>query len=172
MALAARFERLVDRSGEHHVWTGAIRPGVGTGRVKVDGRELAAHRVAWELAHGPLSETARLLPCPDEPACVRLDHLRIRTSGQPRAGVSTSNAKRAKGAGSLRNIRAGVWALEVSSGRFSDGSVRRHYRTVQAADSRAANRELAAFIEEIRSTPQPAGREMRDACRSRNSTNF
>ena len=52
--LAKRFERQVDRSGEHHLWLGAINPARGTGRLKVDEVTMTAHRVAWELTHGPL----------------------------------------------------------------------------------------------------------------------
>ena len=50
--LATRFERLVDRTGEHHLWLGSVNPDRGTGRIKVDKVEMTAHRVAWELVHG------------------------------------------------------------------------------------------------------------------------
>src|SRR3954447_13754990 len=75
-ALAQRFERMVDRSGDHHLWTGATKNGRGTGRLKVHGRSVTAQRVAWELANGPLPPPVKVLACPAEPACVRLDHLR------------------------------------------------------------------------------------------------
>ena len=50
--LATRFERLVDRTGEHHLWLGSVNPTRGTGRIKVGNVAMTAHRVAWELAHG------------------------------------------------------------------------------------------------------------------------
>ena len=56
--LAERFERMVDRRGEHHLWTGAVKAGRGTGRLKVNGRHLTAQRVAWELANGAIPEGA------------------------------------------------------------------------------------------------------------------
>jgi hypothetical protein len=71
--VAERFERMVDRSGDHHRWNGACRPDNGTGRLKIAGREVAAHRVACELVHGPVPPNARVLPCGDDPACVRPD---------------------------------------------------------------------------------------------------
>ena len=57
-ALAARFERMVDRTCEHHIWTGATKAGRGTGRIQVDGRNTTAHRLAWETRYGPVSARA------------------------------------------------------------------------------------------------------------------
>jgi hypothetical protein len=50
--LRARFERSVDRTGEHHLWTGATDPGRGTGKIKVEGKTTTPHRAAWLLEHG------------------------------------------------------------------------------------------------------------------------
>ena len=75
-AMQDRFDKFVDRSGEHHIWLGATRPDVGTGRFKVSGKPLPAHQVAWELTHGSLRDGERIEPCPEVPACVRVDHLR------------------------------------------------------------------------------------------------
>ena len=50
--LATRFERQVNRTGEHHVWLGGIYPERGTGRINVNRVEMASHRLAWELANG------------------------------------------------------------------------------------------------------------------------
>lgn len=52
-SLRDRFEAKVDRSGDHHLWTGSKRAD-GTGHLKVDGRPVTARRIAWELAHGTL----------------------------------------------------------------------------------------------------------------------
>jgi len=45
-APAHRFEAKVDRSGEHHVWTGA-RKADGTGLVKVEGRMMPPTTRRW-----------------------------------------------------------------------------------------------------------------------------
>ncbi len=58
---------------------------------------MTAHRRAWELAKGQVPPDTVVQPCPDEPLCVRLDHLSLskRASvtggGRPsrRAGTST-----------------------------------------------------------------------------------
>ena len=45
--------------------------------MKVDNVERTAHRVAWELGRGALSSHERVLTCETNPACVRVDHLRL-----------------------------------------------------------------------------------------------
>lgn len=76
-SLAERFEEKVDRTGEHHLWLGAASLARGTGRLKVAGRDMTAHRVACELEHGDAPEGSKVLPCPVEPRCVRVGHLTI-----------------------------------------------------------------------------------------------
>jgi hypothetical protein len=78
--LAARFEAKVDRSGEHHIWTGA-RYADGFGLMKANGKPTTARRVAWELTNGPLPPGARVIACPSDPACVRVDHLSLHGAG-------------------------------------------------------------------------------------------
>lgn len=130
----ARFRTKVERRGDHDVWTGAI-DAKGTGLVRIDGRLRTVQRAAWEFAHGPLSPGERVLTCPGEKACVRLDHLRL-------AGVRTSLgvtvARRRRGSGSMREIRPGVWRLTVSDGPGPDGAIRRRHATVHGAEADAA----------------------------------
>ena len=157
-SLAQRFEKSVDRSGDHHLWTGAINPERGTGRLKVAEKQVTAHRVAWELEHGPLPAGARVLPCPDLPACVRTDHLRVSgfadaspTIGNgmaPMAGSSQSRRGR-KGGGTMREARPGVWELAATTGSSSDGKSQRVYRRVAAGSAKEAARELATFVAEV-----------------------
>lgn len=85
--LRTRFERKVNRApgqgprGDCHEWT-AARLKAGYGRIRVGGKTLSAHRVAYFLEHGwwPL---AVLHTC-DNPPCVREDHLA--------AGTKATNA--------------------------------------------------------------------------------
>ena len=157
--IAARLDRHVDRSGERHLWTGATRAD-GLGMVKVDGRVVTVGRVVWELAHGPVPVGARVLACPDERTCLRLDHLRL--DRDPAA--SRRSVRRAPhGGGSKRRIRPGVWKLAVRAGRFDDGTPRRLYRTVRAANATEAGRLLADFVAEVRGdAPTMTSRELRD----------
>ncbi|HVM02282.1 MAG TPA: HNH endonuclease, partial [Acidimicrobiales bacterium] len=118
---ARRFERHVDRTGEHHLWTGARDAARGTGRLKVEGRHVTAHRHAWELAHGPLPASAKVFACPEEPACVRVDHLRV--EGMPESQRPAPRAR--KGTGSIRQVRPGVWKLAVTAPAGVDGGGKR-----------------------------------------------
>lgn len=74
--VAARFWAKVDKSGECWLWTGRKDDG-GYGRFTFNGKERLAHRVSYELTHGPIPEgqDIRHLEC-DTPACVRPDHLK------------------------------------------------------------------------------------------------
>lgn len=141
--VSSRFERSVDRTGQHHLWTGAIDTARGTGRLKVDGKTLTAHRVAWEVAHGPLENGSRVLTCRDEPLCVRVDHLRV-----DGASAAKPAGRNRKGGGSMRELRPGVWKLSATT-RFADGTTRRVHRTVRADGRTRAAKELAAFVDEV-----------------------
>src|SRR5439155_19601715 len=108
-----------------------------------------------ELAHGALSGQSKVFGCPDEPACVRVDHLRIFDAAiSPVAAVTKARGRR--GGGSMRLVSPGVWELAVVAGYYPDGKPRRLHRRVQASDTTAAAGELAAFVTEIRGGPPPA----------------
>lgn len=154
--LQHRFEKFVDRGDEHHLWTGAIRPGAGTGRIRVDGKEVPAHRLAWELAHGPIGAGARVLPCPDEPACVRVDHLTGPRSEEGNLANGNADKRRGrKGGGTMREIRTGVWEIAAMSRRSSDGQAQRIFRRIAADSIEVAARELAGLVAEQANGPAP-----------------
>lgn len=54
------------------LWIGAVNA-AGYGRIRVAGKTLHAHRVAWELAHGPIPPGKHILHHCDNPPCVRTD---------------------------------------------------------------------------------------------------
>ncbi len=70
-----RFEAKVDRRpgygphGQCHLWTAFKNPG-GYGRFKVAGRQVMAHRFAWELTNGPIPLGMCVLHHCDNPECV------------------------------------------------------------------------------------------------------
>ena len=75
--LAHRFWSKVDTSGGPDAcwpWLGTICPD-GYGRVKVDGRSLGAHVVAYDLTRGPRRQGVYVLHHCDAPPCVNPRHL-------------------------------------------------------------------------------------------------
>ena len=120
---------------------------------------MTAHRVAWELAHGPLSANERIVACPTNPACVRIDHLSLEAAQH--TGRSRRSRAR-KGTGSMRLVRPGTWELRVSVGRWQNGRLRSLTRTVRARTESAAAKLLAEFVDEVSGGQLPDTREIRD----------
>ena len=74
-----RFWQKVDRTSGCWLWTGYRNP-KGYGQFGVGHRHLAlAHRVSWELTHGPIPTSLHVLHICDTPPCVRPDHLVLGT---------------------------------------------------------------------------------------------
>ena len=73
---AERFWAKVRKSAGCWTWSGACNR-AGYGQFKLSGRQLGAHRVAWELENGPIPEGMSVLHRCDNPPCVRHDHLFI-----------------------------------------------------------------------------------------------
>lgn len=131
---------MVDRSGDHHRFTGSVDRR-DTPQMRVEGRLTTARRVAWEVEHGPLPAGARVEACV-EPRCVRVDHLSLRPrSVLPAAPVdvpASPRRRRRRGEGSIRQVRVGVWKLTLSVPEPSDRG-RRVSRTIHGTRPDAEN---------------------------------
>lgn len=129
-SLEERFWSKVKRAGVDECWEWqASRRRRGYGQIGARGRtSAAAHRVAWELTHGPIPDGLWVLHRCDNPPCVNPAHLFL---GTAQDNVADMNAKgranhvrgeRARGARltedqvrcarALRRAGAGVRALE------------------------------------------------------------
>lgn len=141
-SVAERLDRRTVRSSGCWLWAGA-RTTNGYGAIRVGGRMARAHRVAWELAYGPIPEGLDVLHRCDVPVCVNPSHLFLGTdsdnqldaSAKGRHGmkrhperssfkgrvISTrGNAKLTQAqVREIRSLGAGGWSVMVLAQRFS-----------------------------------------------------
>jgi HNH endonuclease len=73
-----RFWAKIDRSGDCWVWTAATG-NQGYGQFVVNHRKIRAHRIAFELAYGPIPTGLLVLHRCDNPPCCNPDHLFLGT---------------------------------------------------------------------------------------------
>src|SRR3990172_5538519 len=83
-----RFIPNIDSSGECWLWTSATNDD-GYGLIRVGGKEVLAHRFAWNIVHGPIPVDRLVLhTCAKRGegnrnrACVRIAHLYLGTPAQ------------------------------------------------------------------------------------------
>lgn len=76
-----RFDTVIDRSRDCHLWTGALAS-TGYANFWFEGKYIGAHVYAWIRAHGPLGkgQVVRHGPCHVR-HCVRVEHLAVGTKG-------------------------------------------------------------------------------------------
>lgn len=71
-----RFWSKVEKDSESGCWLWlGTKPAFGHGQFRHNGKAIYAHRYAWELKHGSLSDDICILHKCDVPACVNPDHL-------------------------------------------------------------------------------------------------
>ena len=96
-------------------------------------------------------------PAPDEPSCVRVDHLSVHV---PPIGETDPKDRRSKrGGGSLTRLDVNKWKITLDAGRDETGKRRRLTRTIHGTKAQA-NRALASLtvdIAEGTARPSPAG---------------
>lgn len=96
-----------------HVWTGDTR-GAGYGSIKIGGKKIATHRLAWELANGPIPPGLLALHHCDNPPCVRVTHLflgTVKDNAQDMLAKGRGNKARGESHGRAKKSEGEIRAL-------------------------------------------------------------
>ena len=150
--LEERLERHLDKSGDCWIWTGFTNHN-GYGMISDVSRKSMplAHRVAWELQHGPVPGDLYVLHSCDNPPCCNPAHLHLGTQTDnmrecltrgrfaSTPGESHSSAKLSKA--QVLEIRA-----RYATGGDTHSSLTQEYDVSQSQISRIVRRESWAHI--------------------------
>jgi len=143
MELRDRIEMHTDKTGNCWLWTTTTGDD-GYGRVTVDGKSRKAHRVAYELAHGPIPNGMQVDHRCHTPACVRPEHLRLATNKQNaenRAGAQSDSKSGVRGV--IWNAASRKWRAEVRhNGRTLHLG---YFATIEEADEVARAKRVELF---------------------------
>lgn len=106
------FDHYTEVSGDCLIWTGHTRGGYG--RVRHNGPYKTAHRVAWEIANGPIADGLEVDHTCFNRSCVNVAHLRLTTHKQNQEHSSGAMSNSKSGVrGVYWDIKSHKWRGEV-----------------------------------------------------------
>lgn len=118
------FWQRVDQSGECWLWTGAIDAKTGYGRLRYQGRQVTAHRLACELAIGPVPKRLYVCHSCDNRPCCRPSHLWLGTyADNMRDAFDKGRIQRGDAHGNARLRPAAVLLIRALTDRGVAGTV-------------------------------------------------
>jgi hypothetical protein len=160
--LQERFWAKVEKTDTCWLWTGN-HDRRGYGRIAVDGKTLGAHRVSYELMHGPIPPRMLVDHRCFNHACVNPSHLRLATQKQNvehRPGANKNNLS-----SGVRGVtwvkREGKWQAMVVHNRKSHFAG--YHLTIAAAEAAVIAKRLELFthndIDKISAVRRPSDLE-------------
>lgn len=119
----------------------------GHGRIARNGKQELAHRLAWELANGPIPAGAWVLHSCDNPPCCNVAHLRL---GTPADNVSDRDAR---GRGAFRPLPITAETMAAIAELRSRGVIYRDIAKALGLRSTSVAHRLARFGSPSRGLP-------------------
>lgn len=116
--LASRFWAKVDKTDSCWLWT-AGKFGTGYGAIVVSRKVEKAHRISWELAHGPVPDGLYVLHKCDVRSCVNPEHLFLGSQGDNIRDAVSKGRHVAPALAGERNPSARLTAQQVQAIRES-----------------------------------------------------
>ena len=107
------FAARTSADGDCVVWTGT-ETGNGYGIISVPGRQMLAHRYAWERENGPIPEGMDIDHTCWNRLCVKVGHLRVATRGQNLQNLQGARTDSVSGIRGVRYSKPNrTWVSEV-----------------------------------------------------------
>jgi hypothetical protein len=144
-----RFDFFVEKTEGCWLWRGGLSKNGGYGKFSVDGRDVRAHRYAYELAYGPIPDGLVVRHRCDTPACVRPDHLLLGTQAENIADRQARGRHRVvrgekNGAARLTDAEAAQLRVDYLTGGDDQYEIARRYGVTQPTVSRIVRGERRA----------------------------